>query len=439
MKPAFSVQHRVQTIPTRCHGGASGAALAPRTLMRLCCWMLCLCSATNAEEAGPWQSRDGKPFFSARQHQTGYAGPGRELPPPAGVEEVLIGYFGPSDPDDPRGGDIWRAAQMAVEEANAAGGCQGKPLRLLPVWSENPWGTGVAQLARMVYQDRVWAVIGGIDGESSHLAEQVVTKARLTLLSPASSDKTVNLANVPWMFSCLPGDHLQAPVLAAEIEARLATKPLTVVSTDDHDARLFSVELGKSLARRRIAPRYRFQCKRATCDVAELATRIVQSEVDAVVLIAGPGDSAGLVKAFRNRGFTGLVFGGPAMGRRRFLQEAGAAAEGVVFPLLYEPGEGSWEFANSFDGRFGRLPDYAAAHGYDAVRLLVAAIHKAGLNRARIRDAVEELSPWAGATGPIRWDRLGANTRPVALGTVCNGQVVSAADPDPMRTVSSAR
>ncbi len=100
---------------------------------------------------------------------------------------------------------MWNAACLAVEQANRAGGYNGLPFRLVAGWSDNPWGSGVTEVARMAYVHKVWAIIGGIDGPSTHLAEQVVAKARLTLLSSASTDKTVNLANVPWMFSCLPG------------------------------------------------------------------------------------------------------------------------------------------------------------------------------------------------------------------------------------------
>ena len=110
---------------------------------------------------------------------------------------------------------MWCAACLAIEEANQAGGYEGLPFRLVPGWSGNPWGSGITAVTRMVYSQKVWAVIGGIDGPSTHLAEQVVAKARLPLLSPGSTDKTVNLANVPWMFSCVPDDHLLAPVLVS--------------------------------------------------------------------------------------------------------------------------------------------------------------------------------------------------------------------------------
>ena len=93
---------------------------------------------------------------------------------------------------------------MAIEEANAEGGYKETPFRLKPGWSENPWASGVSSVVRMAYLERVWAIIGSIDGSTTHLAEQVVAKARVTQIDPASTDRSVNMANVPWVFSCLP-------------------------------------------------------------------------------------------------------------------------------------------------------------------------------------------------------------------------------------------
>ena len=141
-----------------------------------------------------------------------------------------------------------KLAQRRIEEANAEGGYGGIPFRLVSGWSENPWGTGITRVTRMAYSDHVWAVIGSIDGASTHLAEQVVAKARLTLINPASTDKTLNPAHVAWMFSCLPGDHQLAPVLARALVDRIGTDPFTLLSSTDHDSRVFTTELERKLA-----------------------------------------------------------------------------------------------------------------------------------------------------------------------------------------------
>jgi ABC-type branched-subunit amino acid transport system substrate-binding protein len=205
--------------------------------------------------------------------------------------------------------------------------------------------------------------------------------------------------------------------------------PFLIVSSTDHDSHLFTVELGRSLAQRRLAPCYHFEFKSGQNDYDELVQKIVQTKAHALVIIAPPQESAQLISVVREKDFKGSIFAGPRAGCRRFLEEAGRAAEGVVFPLLYRPDKRSRDFEEEFAKRFGRCPDYLAAHTYDAVNLLVAAMRKAGLNRPRICDAVRGLSPWQGITGRIRWDSLGSNSRSVGLGTVSAGRVTCVSTP----------
>lgn len=365
----------------------------------------------------------GDPFFDARTRKAKYAGPGRGQEPPADLTEVRIGYFGPATASHPVGGDMWRAATMAIEQANEAGGYNGIPFRLVAGWSENPWGSGVAEVARMAYVHRVWAIVGGIDGSSTHLAEQVVAKARLALVNPVATDKTVNLANVPWMFTCVPQDPAQAKVLARALVARAGKQPFVVVSAVDHDSHLFAVELRKNLARRGLAAAYHFELDPQQGERKETWPEVVAAKPGAVVLIADAASSARWLRSLRGGGYDGPVFGGPWMGRRAFSEQAGNAAEGVIFPHLCEKSPQSRLFEERFRKRFGRRPDYLAAHTYDAVSLSVAAIRRAGLNRARICDALRDVSPWPGVSGAIRWNAVGANAREVRLGTIAGGIV----------------
>jgi branched-chain amino acid transport system substrate-binding protein len=72
-------------------------------------------------------------------------------------------------------------------------------------------------------------------------------------------------------------------------------------------------------------------------------------------------------------------------------------------------------FRAKFLTRYGRSPDYTAAHAYDSANIVITAIRQAGLNRPRIRDAVQALSPTYGVTGAIAWDSQGQNDRAVSL------------------------
>ncbi|MBN1805195.1 MAG: ABC transporter substrate-binding protein [Sedimentisphaerales bacterium] len=365
----------------------------------------------------------GKVFFNARKHQTNYSGPGREEPPAVNIKEVLIGYFGPNVPSDPEYGDMWSAACMAIEQANQAGGYKGLPFRLVSGWSENPWGSGISKVVRMAYVDRVWAVIGGIDGPSTHLAEQVAVKARLAVLNPVSTDKTVNLANVPWIFSFLPADHIQAPILADSIALHTGKKSFLLVSAVDHDSHHFTVELLRSLIQRRLVPACHFEFNPNEINIDELSKNIISVTAHTLVLIADSYNSALIIRTVREKNFTGSIFGGPCMGRQSFLEQVGQEKEGLIFPVLYTRGKKPNSFEEKFILRFGHHPDYLAAHTYDAVNLLITAVRQAGLNRTLIRDRIKSLSSWHGVTGSIYWDSLGSNSRSVRLGTIRGNRV----------------
>lgn len=265
-------------------------------------------------------------------------------------------------------------------------------------WSEDPWRAGASAVVRMAYVDKVWAVIAGIDGVTAHLAEQVAAKALLTLVDPGSTDKTVNMANVPWAFSMLPAD----PAHAEALGTALGKQPFLLLSATDHDSRALAGELLQWLRRNRLTPLAHVEFEPGAQGAQALAS---QRPARRVVVIAGPEDSARVVRELRRANPETAIYGGPAMARQSFLELAGAAAEGVHFtaPAADRPG----------------FADYAAAAAYDAVRLLVASIHKAGLNRPRIRDAVADNS------GLARWDALNRNSGPVSMGTIRNGRRVS--------------
>jgi branched-chain amino acid transport system substrate-binding protein len=390
--------------------------------LALCALALTAAAAERQEPNDAVEPSRPAPFLDWRTHDSRYVGPPGKRLAPDEVDQVLIGYFGPFDPEDPRYGRVWQAAQRAIAEANDRGGFHGKPFRLVPAWSEDPWGSGVSQLAQLVYRDHVWAVIGGVDGPSTHLAEQIVVKARLPLVSPISTDKTVNLANVPWMFSLAPGDHLIAPVLAGGIEQYVGSAPWVLLTANDHDSFLFARELRKALTDRELHPRYEFVYDPAAVgDREPLIGKCLAPEPRAIIVIADPDQSALLVRRLRETGFDGCIIGGPAMGRDVFIAQVGELAGLLLFPMMTEVPDRAAACAQN---RHDDSDDYAVLLTYDAVSLVVRAIREAGLNRADIKTALRDHSPVRGVSGGIAWDGLGTNTRSPGLGTLREGKVV---------------
>ncbi len=353
-----------------------------------------------------------QPYRKAGAEPLEFRGPGRDAPEPD-VSEVVLGWFGPGDPAHPEFGGYWRGATLALEQENAAGGYGGRPFRLEAAWSESPWKAGVLEVTRLVYERGAWAVIGGVDGATTHLAAQLALKSCFLLLSPGSSDRTADLANVPWLFSLPPSDVR----LASTIAGSVAPGPFVVAAGTDHDSHAAWAALRRQLAARRLAPAVVLELPAEDADLPAAAARLLEAAPRTVVVLAPSQLGGRLVAALRAARFEGPIVGSAPASRAVFAAAAGEAVEGVRAPVWVDTQSVAWRtFAAAYGHRFrDEPPDAAAAEGYDALRLVAAAIRTAGLNRPRIRDAVRALAPWSGAGSVVRWDALGRNQPGVSL------------------------
>jgi branched-chain amino acid transport system substrate-binding protein len=378
---------------------------------------------------------EGGPYLRLREATLGYHGPDPDL---SALADTRIGWFGPTNLNDPLTGDLWWAASRAVEEANAAAPPGTRSFRLVPRWSADPWGSGVSQLARMVYQEQPVALLGSIDSASTHLAEQVVAKANLPLVSPLATDPSVTLAGVPWMFSCAPSDDAVAGALVADLLLSLEATPgrLALLATTDHESRMTTRAVLREMSRRGRLPDFRFDVRAGSLDPEVQLEAMVTAKPSAVLLIAGPDDAARLLRAARTRladSGTCRFFGSHAMARHRFRELAGASADEVRFPVLTTPDPScpvTARFYERFSAERGHAPDDAALLTYDATRLLLEAIRRSGPTRAGLRATLAGLGPWPGVSGTIHFDGTGQNTRAnLAIATIRNGIPSSAKAP----------
>lgn len=343
-----------------------------------------------------------EPYRNGEKQSLTYNGAGREDPEPTGLKEVAIGFFGPEGKGESEQELIWQGANLAIEEANQAGGYKELPFRLVSVWAENPWAGGAAKLIRAVYNDRLSAVIGGVDSATTHLAEQVVAKTQVVLMNPAATDRSIHAANVPWMFSCVPGDNTIAPLISRELKERKLA--FALITSTEHDSRAFTGELTRALAVDQLSPEAQIEFDPVSLAAKEVARRVIELKSGAVVLVANTAETRALLEELRAGGFEGVIFAGPGGASITPTDKL----RNVIVPKL---GDVPDDFRKKFVQHYGHEPNYAAAHAYDSANILVEAIRKAGLNRVRILDAVRSGSPWQGVTGAIEWDTLGQNRR----------------------------
>ena len=81
------------------------------------------------------------------------------------------------------------------------------------------------------------------------------------------------------------------------------------------------------------------------------------------------------------------------------------------------------DFNQRFEATFNEKPEQFASLAYDAMNALLDSICKAGLNRARIHDALAKIEQYDGVTGHMVFDPNQKNVAPMYLGTVHDGAI----------------
>jgi ABC-type branched-subunit amino acid transport system substrate-binding protein len=348
------------------------------------------------------------PYHDMSTSGAAFLGPGRELEPPDTLSVVRLGLTGPAL--SYAGRELQAGVALAVDEANRAGGYRGLQYQVVFRPDDGPWGRVAAQAIALIREDQVWAIIAALDGERAHAAELVAAKLWAPIVTPGAGDRTIDYANVPWVFRLMPDDRSQADLLLSTATTR-GWRRLVVVTEGTRDGRAAGERLGESAhALGRTLTR---QLEFTAIDPAAVVPRVVQSRPDAVVVWARPDPGLALLRRLRQADCqAALLVPAPMVG-----PELAAAADslgGLILgaaPLdLWGPTAAIVQFRQAYVAAVGRDPSPVAAYAYEATRVVLNAVDRAGLNRARIRDelAATDLD---GLTGMVRFDGLGGYPR----------------------------
>ena len=385
------------------------------------------------------------PYDQNYTHPNIYSGAARDIPEPKDLTEIRIGFFGPIEhnPESVFGLRMLHGAQLAIQEANAHGGYGGKPFRLMlhndydnwqakTVYGEDRptdptiWGSASNEVVKMVYDDRDWAIFGSISSESTHIALRVALRAEIPIVNSASNDPTIPETYIPWYFTDLQDDRVQCLTLARRIFTELGLKRVAILRVNSRYGRFGVMKLRD--AARRLGHPIVIEQKYlpGDTDFTKQLNVIRSSRADAIVLWADEAQAAGILKQMRAAQMKQPVFGSYRTLGPELLTQAGDAAEGFEAVFPYDPtrNDPKWlEFNQRFEARFHEKPEQFASLAYDAMNALLDSICKAGLNRARIHDALANIEQYDGVTGPMVFDPNQKNVAPLYLGTVHNGAV----------------
>lgn len=161
--------------------------------------------------------------------------PARAADPGVSDNEIVIGLFAPlSGPLIGYGLDPLQAAKMIYDEANAAGGINGRKLRLVVEDDKCTPGDLVAAVKKLVTVDHVFLVHGGSCTAALAGAQEFVSREKVPLVMLNAAGDNLVFPPTPYIFGSFQGTQRVYGAALAEFAAKtLKAKRIAIIVHDD--------------------------------------------------------------------------------------------------------------------------------------------------------------------------------------------------------------
>jgi len=356
---------------------------------------------------------------------------------PALASEIKIGVIlAETGPASFLGGPGVKSLQMLVETLNKKGGVQGSEIKLIFKDSGASPEKAISFAKQLIEEDRVFAIIGPSTSGETLKIKELCEQAGTILISCASAELIVNPV-ARYVFKTAPNDSLAARRIYATMKAKGISK-IAVLSGNDGFGNAGKAQLTQ------LAPEYGIELLASEVydkdakDLSALVAKIKSIEgLQAVVNWSIVPAQSIIAKNIRQTGWDIPLYQSHGFANIKYVQVAGAAAEGIIFPasrlIIAESLADSPQkeflmgYKKEFESRFKEEISTFGGHAYDALMILAKAIEKVGADKEKVRDAIENMTGYFGTAGEFNFsakDHSGLDINAFTMITVKDGRFV---------------
>ena len=316
---------------------------------------------------------------------------------------------------------------LAVEEINAAGGILGRPVELLTEDNQSRPGDSATITKKLIARDHVVTVING--GTSTQCLESapICQATHVPLIATTATNPQVTAVG-PYVFRTCFIDSFQGAVLAKFARQTLHAQHVALLTSVSST---FSVGLANVFRTAFVAQGGTIVGEQKYAegdkDFRAQLTAIRAENPDAVVAMGYYTEGALICRQARELGITCPLISGDGWEAPELIEIGGPAVNGVFFSAHYSSESRAPEvqgFVKKYQAKFaGEIPDSLAPLAYDAVRILAAAITRAGSTSGpALRDALAATKDFAGVTGRTTIDAQRNASKSAVIVTVTDGK-----------------
>lgn len=346
----------------------------------------------------------------------------------ADENEILIGeYSSLTGTAATFGTSTHKGMELVVEETNAAGGVLGKQIRLLTEDTQSKPEEAATVVTKLITRDKVKAVVGEVASSRSLAAAPICQSNGIPMITPSSTNPKVTQVG-DYIFRVCFLDDFQGAVIAKFVANTLKLKRVAILKDIKNDysvglAQYFS-ENFKKLGGEIIAEQ---AYSEGDNDFKAQLTALKATNPELVFVPGYYTEAALIIKQARELNMTMPFQGGDGWDSAKLIEIGGTAMEGTYYCNHYsteDTREVVQNFVTKFRAKYNETPDAIATLAYDAGRILVDAIRRAGTtDAAKVRDAIAATKDYSGVTGIITIDSGRNASKSAVMIEIKNGKL----------------
>jgi branched-chain amino acid transport system substrate-binding protein len=341
-------------------------------------------------------------------------------------DTILIGVSGPISGTQAQYGEAFKnGAELAAKEINDAGGIDGKMVKIVMEDDKGEPNEAANVANKFATNKDILAVVGHFNSSATLAAAPIYNRNELVHISPASSAPNVTEAG-EYTYRVITTDAFQAAYLA-EWSKELGYEKVALIY-EQSDFGLGLLDVYQSAA-----PEHGIEVVAAESylpgsnEFSTILTKVKDKDPDAIFIGGFYNEAALIASQAKRLNLSVDYIGVDSLYSQALLELGGEAVEGFKLIGFFYPG-GSNERANAFHEAYveayGKEPDTYAAYAYDATSILIEAIKQNGANREGVKEFLDQMEDFPGATGLLSFDENGdVQTEPQKL-TVKDGAFV---------------
>lgn len=334
-------------------------------------------------------------------------------PAPAAVPVIKIGQVSPLTGNIAHlGKDNENGVRLAIEELNSEGvEIGGKKAKFELVTEDDQADAKTAtSVAQRLVDAKVAGVIGHLNSGTTIPASKIYNDAGIPQISPSATAVAYTAQNFKTAFRVIANDAKQGSALGEFTADTLKAKKVAIIDDRTAYGQGLAEEFEKAAAAKGVKVVSHEFTQNSATDFMSILTTIKGKKPD-VIFYGGMDAQAGpMAQQMKKLGITAKLIGGDGFQTGEFIKLAGDNAEGQY---ASSPGAakdkmpGFADFEKKYKAKFNTDIQIYAPNTYDATRILVEAMKRAGsADPAKYLPEVAKTD-YQGVTGNIKFDAKG--------------------------------